>query len=52
MQAAYAERGVDRAAVAREPAAELADLADWLGLGGVLINDHGDLARELAAASR
>jgi uncharacterized protein len=48
VQAAYAEPGVDRAVVARELAAELADLADWLGLGRVLVTDHGDLAGELA----
>jgi hypothetical protein len=52
VQAAYAEPGVDRSAVARELAAELAELGAWLGLGGVVVNDHGDLAGELAAAAR
>jgi Winged helix DNA-binding domain len=33
VQAAYAEPDVDRAAVARELAAELSELAGWLGLG-------------------
>jgi uncharacterized protein YcaQ len=52
VQAAYAEPGAERAAVARELAVELAELAAWLGLGGVLVADRGDLARELAAAVR
>jgi uncharacterized protein len=52
VQAAYAEPGADRAAVVRELAAELAEVAAWLGLGGVLVNDHGDLAGELAAVVR
>jgi uncharacterized protein len=52
VQAAYAEPCVDRAAVARELAAELSELAGWLGLGQVLVNDRGDLAGELAAAVR
>jgi hypothetical protein len=52
VQAAYAEPGVDRAVVARELAAELSELAGWLGLGQVQVNDHGDLAGELAKAAR
>jgi uncharacterized protein len=52
VQAAYAEPGVDRAVVARELAAELSELAGWLGLGQVQVNDHGDLAGELAEAAR
>jgi uncharacterized protein len=52
VQAAYAEPGADRPAVARELAAELAELAAWLGLGEVLVTDHGDLAGELAAVVR
>jgi uncharacterized protein YcaQ len=52
VQAAYAEPGADRATVARELAAELAELAAWLGLGGVLTADRGDLAPALAAAVR
>jgi uncharacterized protein YcaQ len=52
VQAAYAEPGADRAAVARELAAELAELAAWLGLGGVLATDRGYLAGDLAAAVR
>jgi uncharacterized protein len=52
VQAAYAEPGADRAAVVRELAAELAELAAWLGLVRVLVNDHGDLAGELAAVVR
>jgi uncharacterized protein YcaQ len=52
VQAAYAEPGVDRAAVARELAAELSELAGWLGLGQVLVSDRGDLAGELAEVVR
>jgi uncharacterized protein YcaQ len=52
VQAAYAEPGVDRGVVTSELAAELAEIAAWLGLGGVLVNDGGDLAGELAAVLR
>ena len=31
---------------------ELAELAAWLGLGGVLVTDRGDLAADLEAAVR
>jgi uncharacterized protein YcaQ len=52
VQAAYAEPCVDRPVVARELAAELSELADWLGLGQVRVSDRGDLAGELAEAVR
>ena len=48
VQGAFAEDGVDRVRVARELAAELELCARWLGLsGGVVVNDHGDLASAL-----
>jgi uncharacterized protein len=49
VEAAFVEPGADRANATRELAAELTELAAWLGLGRVLVNDHGDLAGELAA---
>ncbi|HET9074093.1 MAG TPA: crosslink repair DNA glycosylase YcaQ family protein [Solirubrobacteraceae bacterium] len=49
VQGAFAEPGVDRRHVARELAAELALCAGWLGLEGVSVADHGDLAPLLAA---
>jgi len=52
VQGAFAEPAVDRAYVAAELAAELGELARWLGLDhGVDVADHGDLARVLGAAA-
>lgn len=45
---AYAEDGVDREHVARELAAELQTMAEWLGLDAVVVEPKGDLATELA----
>ncbi|WP_083268849.1 winged helix-turn-helix domain-containing protein [Lentzea guizhouensis] len=50
VQSAFAEAGVDRPRVAVELAAELAHMAEWLGLEDVLVVPKGDLAGELAAA--
>jgi uncharacterized protein YcaQ len=47
---AFAEHGVDRAYVAGELAAELRQLADWLGLERIEVPGGGDLSRELADA--
>jgi uncharacterized protein len=52
VQAAYAEPGVEAGEVAEALAASLAELADWLGLSGVLVLPRGDLAGKLAAAVR
>jgi uncharacterized protein YcaQ len=52
VQSSFAERGVDRAAVAGELAAELADVAAWLGLGDVVVRRRGDLASALRDAVR
>jgi uncharacterized protein YcaQ len=50
VQSAFAEPGVDRLAVARELAEQLAITAAWLGLDGVVVMPAGDLADALAAA--
>ena len=50
VQGAFAEPGVESAHVAGELAAELALVADWLGLGHVVVARRGDLAGELSAA--
>ncbi len=47
---AFSEDGHDRARIAKELAAELADMAAWLGLGGVEVGERGDLAGALRAA--
>jgi uncharacterized protein YcaQ len=52
VQGAFAETGVDRPDVAVELAAELRDVATWLGLDEVIAVDRGDLAVELARALR
>lgn len=54
VQAAHLEpgRGLSAAAVAEPLMAELARLADWLGLGGVTNVGAGDLAPALVAAER
>ena len=50
VQGAFAELGVDLAYVATELAAELTEIAGWLGLGGVEVADRGDLAVPLTKA--
>ncbi|MHB8695312.1 MAG: winged helix-turn-helix domain-containing protein [Solirubrobacteraceae bacterium] len=50
VQAAHAEPGVDRLLVATELAAELGQVAAWLGLGAVQVGAKGDLSAELRAA--
>ena len=51
VRGAFAEAGVDHTAVARELHQELEDLAAWLGLGTLVIEDRGDLAGALRWAS-
>lgn len=51
VQAAWAEEGVDTALVARELAAELASMAEWLGLTqGIEVRETGDLHAQLSSA--
>jgi len=52
VNAAWAEAGQDTVEVAEELAAELAQLAGWLGLAGVQVLPRGDLAAPLADAVR
>ncbi|MEX2322925.1 MAG: crosslink repair DNA glycosylase YcaQ family protein [Acidimicrobiia bacterium] len=47
---AFSEDGVDRTHVARELAAELREMARWLGLGEIEVGTKGDLAGELRKA--
>ncbi|GAB3929308.1 hypothetical protein GCM10011575_26550 [Microlunatus endophyticus] len=47
VNAAWCEPHADPEQVSPELAAELALMADWLGLSGVVVNDRGDLARSL-----
>jgi uncharacterized protein YcaQ len=47
---AFAEDRVKRSQVARELAAELHQVAEWLGLDRVHVARRGDLSRELATA--
>ena len=47
---AFAEPDVDSPHVATELAAELADMAAWLGVPDIEVADHGDLAGKLRAA--
>jgi uncharacterized protein YcaQ len=49
VQAAFAEDGVDRAAVSVELAEELRLMAGWLELDAVAVNGRGDLAGDLSA---
>lgn len=49
-QGAFSEPGADKKRVARELAAELRHMADWLELDGVVTGGRGDLARALSAA--
>jgi uncharacterized protein len=50
VQGAYAEPGVDRAAVAEPLVDELRLMAGWLGLDTVAATDRGDLAGALRRA--
>jgi uncharacterized protein YcaQ len=50
VQGAFAEPEVDRPRVAAELAAELAVMAEWLGLSGVFVASRGDMAAPLVAA--
>ncbi len=50
VQASHAEPGVDRTRVARDLAAELRDMAGWLGLGDVAVGRRGSLAQALRKA--
>ena len=47
VRGAFAEQAVDRVAVARELAAELADLGAWLGVPDMVVEPNGDLAAAL-----
>jgi uncharacterized protein YcaQ len=50
VQSAWGEAGIDEAEVAAELAAELADLAQWLGLERIRVVGAGDLAPALSSA--
>ena len=50
VRSAFAEPDVDRVHVARELAAELAELGAWLDVPDVVVDDRGDLAPALATA--
>lgn len=50
VNAAWTEEHADPDQVSPELAAELALMAQWLGLSDVVVNDRGDLARPLANA--
>ncbi|WP_229119208.1 winged helix-turn-helix domain-containing protein [Enemella evansiae] len=52
VQSAWSEPGQDAPVVARELAAELAELAGWLGLPAIRAVPRGDLAPELQKALR
>lgn len=49
---AFAEPDADIGRVSVELAAQLRAMADWLGLGGVVVGERGDLAAPLAALCR
>jgi uncharacterized protein len=49
VRGAFAEDGVDRPAVARALSGELTDLAGWLELTGIEVDQRGDLAPHLRA---
>jgi uncharacterized protein len=46
----FAEPGVDTARVARELAAELRTMAEWLGMSAVAVGSNGNLVKEVRAA--
>ncbi|GAA4829701.1 crosslink repair DNA glycosylase YcaQ family protein [Saccharopolyspora rosea] len=48
---AFAEPGHDARDVVPELAAALGEMADWLGLGGVVVGERGDLAAALGRAA-
>jgi uncharacterized protein len=50
VHASFTEPGVPIDEVAHDVAAELQQMANWLGLSSVTVADRGDLARPLAAA--
>ncbi|GGI08014.1 winged helix-turn-helix domain-containing protein [Egicoccus halophilus] len=50
VRGAFAEPDVDRTHVARELAAELTELAAWLEVPGIVVDDRGDLAEALQRA--
>ncbi len=50
VQGAFAETGADPGYVASELAAELRLVAEWLGLGDVIVAPNGSLSAELAVA--
>lgn len=50
VRSAFAEPAVEHQRVAAELAAELAEMARWLELDGLVVDDRGDLARALRAA--
>ncbi|WP_347057530.1 crosslink repair DNA glycosylase YcaQ family protein [Blastococcus sp. HT6-30] len=52
VQAAHAEEHADPGIVAEALAAELRLMADWMGLGDVVVADRGDLAPHLTRAVR
>ncbi len=47
VKGAFAEAGIEPPAVATELAAELAELARWLGLADIAVDERGDLAAAL-----
>jgi uncharacterized protein YcaQ len=47
VRGAFAEPGVEHASVARALASELAEMASWLDLAAIAVDDRGDLARGL-----
>jgi hypothetical protein len=47
VKGAFAEPGVDTGAVAEALGAELGELAHWLGLTEIAVDDRGDLAKAL-----
>ena len=50
VRSAHGEKGIDPTVVARELAAELTDMAMWLGLDEIEVETSGDLAGRLAGS--